>query len=108
MYSLQKQTKTIVDLLQKLSPESELNSWFLEIVEDGTGKEFRLEDNKQWTAVTRPILEAFFHARFFLEMGLRYGSLESPPQILPSGLRGASILVRLEVTRGCRRQPYFS
>ena len=85
VYSLQKQTKTIVDLLQKLSPESELNSWFLEIVEDGTGKEFRLEDNKQWSAVTRPILEAFFHARFFLEMGLRYGSLESPPQILPSG-----------------------
>ena len=85
VYSLQKQTKAIVDLLRKLSSESELNSWFLEIVAAGTGKEFRLEDNKEWTALTRPILEAFFHVRFFLEMASRYRSLEKPPMILPSG-----------------------
>jgi hypothetical protein len=35
--------------------------------------------------VTRPILEAFFHAWFFLEMAVRYADLEKPPQILPSG-----------------------
>ena len=35
---------------------------------------------------TRPILEAFFHARFFLEMAARYGAeLGKPPQVLPSG-----------------------
>jgi len=54
-------------------------------VEAGTGKTFRLEDNAQWTAITRPILEAFFHARFFLEMASRYGSIQKPPQLLPSG-----------------------
>jgi len=85
VHSLQNQTKAIVELLRKLSPERGLNSWFVEIVAAGTGKEFRLEDNKQWTAVTRPILEAFFHARFFLEMASRYRSLEKPPTILPSG-----------------------
>ena len=85
VYSLQEQTKAIVDLLRKLSPRSELNSWFLEIVAAGTGKEFRFEDNEVWTSTTRPILEAFFHARFFLEMASRYGSLEKPPQLLPSG-----------------------
>lgn len=85
VYRLQEQTKGIVDLLRKLSPECEFNSWFLEIVAAGTGKEFRVEDNKTWTAVTRPILEAFFHARFFLEMASRYHSLDKPPQLLPSG-----------------------
>ena len=85
VYGLQGQTKKIVEQLRKLSPSTELNPWFLDIVEAGTGKTFRLEDNKQWTAITRPILEAFFHARFFLEMASRYGSIQKPPQLLPGG-----------------------
>jgi hypothetical protein len=36
--------------------------------------------------VTRPIVEAFFHARFFLEMAVRYGNeLDKAPHMLPSG-----------------------
>jgi hypothetical protein len=35
--------------------------------------------------VTRPIVEAFFHAGFFLEMAVRYAKLETPPRPLPSG-----------------------
>jgi hypothetical protein len=35
--------------------------------------------------VNRPILEAFFHARYFLEMAVRYADLSAPPQTLPSG-----------------------
>lgn len=85
VYRLQEQTKAITKLLRKLSPSSAMNSWFLEIVESGTEKEFRAEDNKHWTFSTRPILEAFFHARFFLDMAARYRSLEKPPQTLPSG-----------------------
>ena len=42
----------------------------LEIVSDGTGKSFTHEHNTRWLEVTRPIVEAFLHARFFLEMGL--------------------------------------
>jgi hypothetical protein len=30
-------------------------------------------------------LEAFFHARFFLEMAVRHAGLDAPPQALPSG-----------------------
>jgi hypothetical protein len=37
--------------------------------------------------VTRPILEAFFHARYFLEMAVRYADLETPPEVLPSVMR---------------------
>ena len=72
-------------MLASLAPDRPLNPWFLEIVEAGTGKDFKAENNAEWTRVTRPILEAFFHARFFLEMAVRYANLEAPPSPLPSG-----------------------
>jgi hypothetical protein len=58
----------------------------MHIVEEGTGKTFKPEDNQNWLAVTRPILEAFFHSRFFLEMAVKYAKeLKDPPRALPSG-----------------------
>ena len=45
-----------------------------------------MSDNDRWLAATRPIVEAFFHARYFLEMVVKYGKeLKSPPAVLPSG-----------------------
>ena len=85
VYALQQTTETIIQRLQALIPERPLHSWFLQIVQAGTGKQFQSEDNARWTEVTRPILEAFFHARFFLEMAVRYADLQAPPQPLPSG-----------------------
>jgi hypothetical protein len=86
VYRLQETTERIVAALQALAPEAPLNDWFMAIIRDGTGKTFVNEHNRNWTAVTRPILEAFFHARFFLEMATRYGrKLEQPPVSLPSG-----------------------
>jgi hypothetical protein len=36
---------------------------------------------------SRPIVEAFLHARYFLEMAVRYGrELKATPMPLPSGL----------------------
>jgi len=86
VYWLQQQTNEIVAKLQALAPNLPLNAWFMEIIESGTGKEFKMEDNNTWVQSTRPIVEAFFHARFFLEMICRYGmELKQPPQSLPSG-----------------------
>ena len=83
---LQHTTLKIVDSLKALAPHLELNRWFLEIVAAGTGKKFTMEDNKRWPEVTRPIVEAFFHAKYFLEMGVNYGAeLSEPPQPMPSG-----------------------
>jgi hypothetical protein len=83
---LQPKTLRVVEALQSLLPETPMNEWFLEIVRQGTGKEFKREDNDNWLAVTRPIVEAFFHARFFLEMAVKYGrELEFPPRAMPSG-----------------------
>lgn len=86
VYSLQNQTLEIVKKLQDLAPHLPLNEWFMGIVAEGSGKTFAAEDNRNWLAVTRPILEAFFHARFFLEMAVKYGNeLKFPPRTMPSG-----------------------
>lgn len=58
----------------------------MQIVREGTGKRFAIEDNENWLEATRPILEAFFHARYFLEMAVNYGRiLEHPRRVMPSG-----------------------
>ncbi len=86
VYGLQGKTTAIVAALQALAPDRVLNEWFTQIVQDGTGKRFEHDHNRRWLEVTRPILEAFFHARHFLEMAVRYGKkLEQPPRLLPSG-----------------------
>lgn len=86
VYGLQRSTTEIVAALQAVAPERPLNVAFMAIVSEGTGKGFELEHNRRWLEVTRPILEAFFHARYFLEMAVRYGKeLDAPPASLPSG-----------------------
>jgi hypothetical protein len=86
VYGLQDTTREIVEILQALSPNLELNPKFLSIVNEGLGKKFKPEDNARWLENTRPILEAFFHARYFLEMAVKYGNeLKYPPNMLPSG-----------------------
>lgn len=83
---LQEPTTAIVAALQTLAPDRQLNDWFRHIVAEGTGKTFQPDHNERWLEVTRPILEAFFHARFFLEMAVKYGrELDAPPSVLPSG-----------------------
>ena len=86
VYDLQHSTRKIVDALRGLMPERGLNRWFEQIVADGTGHEFDPAHNQRWMEVTRPILEAFFHARYFLQMVCKYGAeLAERARTLPSG-----------------------
>lgn len=83
---LQPLTVEIVAALSRLAPERKLNAYFVQIVAEGTGKTFTLDDNDRWLKVTRPIVEAFFHARYFLDMACKYGQkLDAPRMSLPSG-----------------------
>jgi hypothetical protein len=94
VYGLQEETTMIVEALQSLLPDRPMNPWFLQIVREGTGKEFAMADNERWLEVTRPILEAFFHARYFLEMACRY--TDAPEgHTLPSGWAGLLYLFQL-------------
>jgi hypothetical protein len=86
VYGLQRMTSKIVEALRSLLPDVPLNVRFLEIIAEGTGRKFTDEANSAWSATTRPIVEAFFHARFFLEMAVRYAAeFDEPPTSLPSG-----------------------
>ena len=89
VFRLQEVTLKIVATLESLLPERPLNPWFLEIVREGTGRQFSTDDNARWLAATRPIVEAFFHARYFLELCVRY---PDPPVSLFIASGWASLL----------------
>ncbi len=86
VYRVQFHTAEVVKVLRSLLPDRPLNGMFEQIVREGTDKQFRLRHNKRWRDETRPILEAFFHARTMLEYAIRYGKeLDTAPAVLPSG-----------------------
>jgi len=96
VYGVQTMTVHIVEKLRGLLPDVPLNDRFLRIVADGTGKQFTPDANQSWEATTRPLLEAFFHARYFLEMAAKYGAeLPEQPSTLPSGWAGLLYLYDL-------------
>jgi hypothetical protein len=82
VFRLQDLTTEIVEALEAIAPGRSLNPKFVEIVRHGTGKTFSIEDNRRWSEVTRPIVEAFFHARFFLQMAVRYGHESGTRRVL--------------------------
>jgi hypothetical protein len=86
VFIVQESTEEIVSALRSLLPEQPINEWFEKIIEDGISRTFTDQTNENWLAETRPVLEAFFHAKYFLEMAVRYaGKFEEPSTILPSG-----------------------
>lgn len=86
VYFIQRSTLEITAALRALLPDVPLNAYFEHILAEGTGKEFTPEANRTWEATTRPLVEAFFHARYFLEMAVKYGKeLDEPSSTLPSG-----------------------
>jgi hypothetical protein len=86
VFGVQSLTLKIVAALRALLPEATMHHSFLAIIEEGTGRTFSMEMNATWEPTTRPLLEAFFHARFMLEMAVKYGrELSESPESLPSG-----------------------
>ncbi len=86
VYGIQDLTLRILADLRALAPANQLNLAFLAIVDEGTGHHFASEHNRIWDIMTRPMLEAFFHARYFLDMVIKYGAMiQDPPRTLPSG-----------------------
>ena len=87
VYGLQRFTTDAVAALSRLAPDGEpLCDMFNEITKAGTGRTFKYEDNQHWVEVTAPIVEAFLHARYFVEMAVKYAEeLTEPPQSMPSG-----------------------
>jgi|SRR3989339_944597 len=90
VYRIQNETKKIYSALESVSPHEEnkiRDLHYLKIISEGaSGREWKLEDNKNWDKVCRPFLEAFFHSKYFLEMAVRYGKkMDKVPLRMPSG-----------------------
>jgi len=82
----QELTKAIVKQLKALLPGRPLNKMFVTIIESGTGITYAPKHNEDWLGEPRRIVDTFLHAKFFLEMAVKYGrELEFPPNSLPSG-----------------------
>lgn len=77
-----------VKFFEEISPnDAALNSWFKTIIDEALSKEFDWDKtNPIWLEETRPILEAIWHSRYFLEqMLVAADTLETAPEILPYG-----------------------
>ena len=88
VYRLQQHTRQAVDLFRSISQtvNLKLDPWFEKIVAEGTDIEFDTSHNRDWLHYTRPQVEAFFHAKYFVEMMVKYGrELDAAPHLLPSG-----------------------
>ena len=86
------------DLFEKIAPDGiTLNEWYSRIADEAIGKSFDWEKtNPKWLDETRPILEAFWHSKYFLEQMLHSGTeLQKSPQLLPGGWAAVLYLYNL-------------
>jgi hypothetical protein len=89
VYELQGLTREIPRRLAAIAPGGRpFCAAFQELLDAGAGEvRFETAHNEAWTQHTRAFVEAFLHAKFFLEMAVTYGRrLAAPPTAgLPFG-----------------------
>ena len=100
VYRLQAVTTEIVDELRKISPHSGewmFHRYFVDILKKGCiDREWTQSDNRKWQETTCPFVEAFLHAKFFLEMAIKYGKkYDKAPVLLDSGWAALLHLYRI-------------
>jgi hypothetical protein len=55
-----------------------------------------MSDNDDWVRATRPVIDAFFHARYMLEMVSKYGKIRNQEeQFIASGWAAVLCLYNL-------------
>ena len=86
---IQSPTHEIYQMLKKISPyknQEVPDSFFQNIINVPKRKSFKDRDNQNYEKIYRPMLEAFFHSKYFLKMAIKYGKeLKKPPQVCGSG-----------------------
>ena len=92
VYRIQGYTTDIVALFDSVDPKPmkhgkrDYNRQFEEIIAVGTGHTFEMDHNSDWARRARPMVEAYFHAKYMLDMMIKYGEeLDEAPRMLPSG-----------------------
>lgn len=104
VFWLNEHTKEIVAALQAVSPDTKLDKFFMAIYDDAMSRQFvqsrdpAIDTNSNWLREARPVLEAFFHAKYFLDMAVLHGKEmtdENLRKSMPSGWAGLLSLYNL-------------
>jgi hypothetical protein len=92
VYRIQNLTDQIYEALKKISPHENkeiFNEYYKNIIKKSRLKSQEPLDNLRWEKNSLPLLEAFFHSKYFLEMavksGKRYAKNKRPPLRVYSG-----------------------
>lgn len=73
VYFAQNYTERITKLLEKIAPRgTEFCQRYADIYRAGTDKKFDTSHNLDWDNKTKPIVEAFLHATYFLDMAVKH------------------------------------
>jgi hypothetical protein len=96
-FFLQDPVKAAFTLIKEIGGESDPpNFEYARIVEAGTVHQFSETTNANWEAETKPILEAFWHTKYFIQMMIKYGKeLETVESPLEPGLAAVLYLFEL-------------
>jgi hypothetical protein len=82
----QNSVRGMYEILEKISPNEGKkisDPYYNRIVKNGLEARW---DNKNWAKSCRPMIEAYFHSKYFLEMAVKYGKqYKKPPMMLHSG-----------------------
>jgi hypothetical protein len=100
VYNLQADTLKAVEVFRTISQRvnKPLTKWFEEIIAQGTGKEFEMDHNRNWSFHTRPIVEAYMHTKYFVEMMVNAAhKMSSSPESIVISSGWAAILTLYEL-----------
>lgn len=96
VFTLQQLTEQIAAGLGEVGGEAaDLHEWYRQIVAEGSGHRFTLDDNDRWLQVARPVVEAYLHSLHLLRLAVHYATMTKAPQLLPSGWATLLHLYRL-------------
>jgi len=90
VYHAQERSKEIYKALEMISPHTPkriCDEKFNNLIKKGaSGIKWVPEHNQRWEEVCEPMVNAFLHAKYFLEMAVKYGKkYDEAPNVMDSG-----------------------
>ena len=97
VFFLQDPVKAAYALIKEIGGESDPpNFEYARIVEAGTAHQFSATTNENWEAEIKPILEAFWHTKYFINMMVKYAKeLETVEMLVQPGMAAVLYLFEL-------------
>ena len=97
VFCLQDPVKAAFTLIKEIGGEDDPpNFEYARIVEAGTAHQFSETTNENWEAETKPILEAFWHTKYFINMMVKYAKeLETVERLVQPGMAAVLYLFEL-------------